>query len=71
LEKVHATEKERGVYEQTLASAEVKYREGIVSNLDVDDVRLGRDVASFNVVQATYDYLVARAEFYKAIGGEI
>jgi len=47
-----------------------KYR-GEVSFLDADDANLGYNISMFNKSQAVYDYIVAKANFDKATGGNL
>ncbi len=56
-------------YDAALKSTEEKYRKGIASSLDIDDVTLSRQVSLFNKEQAIYNYIVARIDFDKATGG--
>ncbi len=57
-------------YENYLATAEEKYTKGLVSALDLDDARVGRQVAAFNRSQAIYNFIIADSKFKKATGGE-
>jgi outer membrane protein TolC len=57
------------LYKDTLKVTEDKYRQGLVSSLDLDDATLSYQVSLFNQRQAVYDYIIAKAKFDKATGG--
>ncbi len=57
------------LYKDKQNVAQEKYKAGIISSLDLDDVSLGYGIALFNHQQGVYDYLVAKARFEKATGG--
>lgn len=59
------------VSEDLLEVAETRYKEGQASTLDLDDAKLAYQVSLFNRTQAIYDYIVAKAKFDKATGGQI
>lgn len=67
--QVKSAETDLVYYDATVNSVEEKYRKGIASSLDIDDVRLSRQVSLFNKDQAIYNYIVARIDFDKATGG--
>lgn len=71
LAKIKSTESQVDLYKNTLLVTQDKYKAGIASALDLDDASLGYEVAAFNQKQATYDYLLAKADFDKAAGGGI
>ena len=56
------------LYQDYLKTAEDKYKEGILSELGLDDVRLALRVSDFNRRQGLYDCLAARAELDLAMG---
>ncbi|HLD40592.1 MAG TPA: TolC family protein, partial [Candidatus Omnitrophota bacterium] len=56
------------LYQDYLKTAEDKYKEGILSALGLDDVRLALRVSDFNRRQGLYDCLAARAELDLAMG---
>jgi len=56
------------LYQDYLKTAEDKYKEGILSALGLDDVRLALEVSDFNRRQGLYDCLTARAELDLAMG---
>ncbi len=57
-------------YENYLTTTEEKYAKGLVSALDLDDARVGQQVAAFNRSQAIYNFIIADSKFKKATGGE-
>jgi len=71
LAKIKATQAEIDLYKDTLSATEEKYKAGIASSLDLDDVSLGYAVSLFNQKLADYDYILAKAGFDKATGGDV
>jgi len=69
LAKIKATQAEIDLYKDTLLVTQEKYKAGIVSSLDLEDVSLGYEVSLFNQKLAGYDYILAKAGFDKATGG--
>ncbi len=67
--KIKTSESDILVYQDNLSGAKDKYRQGIVSFLDLDDTNLRYNISQFNRRQAIYDYIVAKANFEKATGG--
>jgi len=67
--KLRASEAQIAWYESSAATTAQQYNKGLTSQLDVADAMIGLDVARFNKIQATYDYLIAHANFVKATGG--
>jgi len=57
------------LYKDTLSVIQDKYKAGIASSLDLNDVSLGYEVSLFNQKQAVYDYILVQARFDKATGG--
>lgn len=55
-------------YEDNFNLISQRYKKGLNSSLDLDDASLSIKVAQFNKAQGAYDYLVAAAKFYKAMG---
>lgn len=66
--KIKAMESELQVYSDNFESIKQKYRQGIVSLLDMEDADLKYAVALFNKKQAIYDYIIAKSSFDKATG---
>jgi len=56
-------------YKNFLASIGGKYDKGIASLLDLQDATLSYNVSLYNKKQAIYDYLTAKCDFDKALGG--
>jgi len=71
IEKIKAVSLEAKVYQDNLSVIEEKYRSGVASELDLHDAKLSYSVALFNQFQANYDYLIAKAKFDKATGGQV
>lgn len=69
ISKLKATGQEITLYEDSLKVIEDKYKSGIASSLELEDARLGLEVAQFNQKNAVYDYLSAKARLDKAMGG--
>lgn len=67
--KIKSTEVEIDLYRDTASVVEEKYKAGIASSLDLDDAALAYKVSLFNQKQAIYDYVLAKAQFEKAMGG--
>lgn len=68
LAKIKSTQSQVDLYKNTLSVTQDKYKSGIVSALDLNDAALGYEVATFNQKQANYDYILAKADFQKAMG---
>lgn len=69
IEEVKAAGSDLSFYEDNLATAKERYRQGEVSLLDKEDAALKYAVSSFNREQALYDYTIAKFNFEKATGG--
>ena len=66
--KMKSTQSEVRVYKDTLSVVQDKYKAGIASSLDFNDVSLGYEVSLFNQKETVYDYVLAKARFDKATG---
>lgn len=55
-------------YRENLKNAQEKYTSGLASAVDLDDARLKLQVADFNKRKSAYEYIIAQARFYKAMG---
>lgn len=71
LEKIKSVNEELSVYKDNLSVIEEKYKAGIASLLDLHDAQISYSVALFNQSQVNYDYVVAKAKFDKATGGQL
>ncbi len=60
----------RGQAERGYEIASAQYREGISSQLEVTDAEVALRQSEFNLAEAVYDYLVARARLDQALGME-
>lgn len=69
LAEIKTMQAQVNLYKDTLSVTEEKYKAGIVSSLDLNDVSLGYAVSRFNQKEAIYDYVLAKAKFDKATGG--
>lgn len=69
LEQIKTKETESETYAANLKSIQEKYAQGIASHLDLADAQLQNNIASFNKIEAIYQYLVAKLDFEKATGG--
>jgi outer membrane protein TolC len=69
--KIKSSQDQINLYKDTLLVTQDKYKAGIASSLDLNDVSLGYEVSLFNQKQAIYDYLLAKASFDKATGGSL
>lgn len=58
-------------YQKNLKNAQEKYANGLASILDLEDARLKFQVAGFNKHKAAYEYIIAQAKFYKAMGERV
>jgi len=67
--KMKSAQVQIDLYKDTLSVAQEKYKAGIASSLDLNDVSLGYEVSLFNQKQSVYDYILAQARFDKATGG--
>ena len=67
--KIDATESDLRVYNDNLKSAREKFKQGIVSSLDLDDAALKYSISRFNRDNSIYDYIVAKSSLDKAMGG--
>lgn len=67
--RIEAAESDIRLFKDNFFVSEVKFKEGMLSRLDLDDAGLKYDIALFNKEQALYDYIIARAGFDKATGG--
>lgn len=64
--KLQASESDLKVYSDNLRSVNEKYKQGILSLIDMEDASLKYDISMFNKKQAIYDYLIAKSSFDKA-----
>ncbi len=69
MSRLQAVEAELAWYENSIKKVVAQYEKGEASQLDLSDAQIGRDISIFKKTQATYDYLVAHADFLKATGG--
>ncbi len=69
LAKIKSIEAQVNLYQDTLSVTQEKYKAGIASSLDLNDIALGYLVSLFNQKEAIYDYVLAKAKFDKATGG--
>ncbi len=67
--KIDATESDLKVYDDNLKSAREKFKQGIVSSLGLDDALLKQSISGFNRDSAVYDYIIAKSNLDKAMGG--
>ena len=67
--RIRAEQAQLDLYKDTLSSSEQKYLTGELSSLDLDDTALKYAIASFNIKDAVYDYVLSKAKFDKATGG--
>ncbi|MDD5292659.1 MAG: TolC family protein, partial [Candidatus Omnitrophica bacterium] len=67
--KIKSVESDIRVYSDNLSTISEKYQRGLSSFVDRDDASLKYDIATFNKKQAIYDYIIAKVDFEKAIGG--
>jgi outer membrane protein TolC len=51
--------------------AELRYREGVSTSVEVTDASLARTVAETNLIAASYDYRIALAAYDRAVGKPI
>ncbi|MCM8783715.1 MAG: TolC family protein [Candidatus Omnitrophica bacterium] len=68
LTKLKAKDTEIKFYEDNLRIINDKYKMGIASSLDLEDAKLGFEISNFNLKEAIYDYLLAKARMERAIG---
>jgi outer membrane protein TolC len=66
-ERIYAQEKNIEQAEEALSIAEVRYRSGAITNLEVLDAQLALTKARLGYLKALYDHNVAMAELEKAI----
>ncbi|MFA4991980.1 MAG: TolC family protein [Candidatus Omnitrophota bacterium] len=66
--KINAARSAMEVYRDNLVSLKKKFKDGIVSSLDVQDGILKYSISRFNNTQAVYDYLMAKNDLDKAMG---
>lgn len=67
--KIDAAEFDLKVYNDNLKSAREKFKQGIASSLDLDDAVLKQSISMFNRDNAVYDYIIAKSNLDKAMGG--
>ena len=67
-ERVAAQQENVEVARQNLEIIQKRYQEGLASDLDVTDTRLGLTQAETEYAQALFDYVIALAELERAIG---
>ena len=66
--KIDATEYDLKVYNDNLKSAREKFKQGIISSLDMDDAILKQSISMFNRDSAVYDYIIAKSSLDKTMG---
>lgn len=67
--KIDAMESGLKVYKDNLAVFREKFKQGAASSLDLDDAVLKHSVSKFNIESAVYDYIIAKSNLDKAMGG--
>lgn len=67
--KIKSAQGQVEFYKNNFLTFKDKYKAGIASFLDLDDVALSYDISLFNQKEAIYDYTLAKAKFDKATGG--
>jgi outer membrane protein TolC len=68
--QIKSIESELRVYDDNLKGVNEKYKQGIVSLLDLEDASLKQDISLFNKKQAIFDYVIAKSSFDRAMGGQ-
>lgn len=68
--KIDAMESDLKVYMDNLAVFKEKFKQGVASSLDLDDAMLKDSISRFNIETAVYDYIIAKSNLDKAMGGE-
>ncbi|MBN8706067.1 MAG: TolC family protein [Bacteroidetes bacterium] len=69
-ERVEAQGKAVGQAEKALSIAEIRFKNGVGMQLEILDAQLALNQALNNQAQATYDYLVAKADWQQLTGME-
>jgi len=69
--KIDAAESDLKVYKDNLASLSEKFKQGVASSLDLDDAVLRHSISGFNRDSAVYDYIIAKSNLDKAMGGNL
>lgn len=69
-ERVDAQGKAVGQAEKALSIAEIRFKNGVGMQLEILDAQLALNQALNNQAQATYDYLVAKADWQQLTGME-
>jgi outer membrane protein TolC len=67
--KIDATESDLKMYNDDLKGAREKFKQGIVSSLDLNDAVLKQSISKFNRDSAVYDYIIAKSNLDKSMGG--
>ena len=67
--KIDAMESDLKVYNDNLKSAKDKFKQGIISSLDLDDAILKYSISMFNRDNVIYDHIIAKSNLDKAMGG--
>jgi outer membrane protein len=67
--KIDAMESDLKVYEDNLVVFREKFKQGVVSSLDLDGAELKDSISRFNIASAVYDYIIAKSNLDKAMGG--
>lgn len=67
--KIDAMESDLKVYEDNLAVFRKKFKQGVASSLDLDGAALKDSISRFNIASAVYDYMIAKSNLDKAMGG--
>ncbi len=70
IEKIKIVEVDLAVYKDNFSVMENKYRQGMISSLDLDDAKLKYKIAEFNKKQAIYDYIIAKSNFDISTGAQ-
>lgn len=71
LAKLTPAQRDIELYENNLKVIQARYKEGIASDLDLEDAQLAFLISQFNRRQYLYDCLVAKAKLDKAMGAEL
>jgi len=69
LAKIRSAQSEIELYEDRVSVVQGQYKAGIASVLDLNDTSLAYKISLFNQNEATYDYIIFKANFERATGG--
>jgi outer membrane protein len=67
-ENILSQQENVGQAKEGLRIAQVQYKEGVITSLEVMDTELALTIAQTNYLQALSDYLIAQARYDKAVG---